>query len=604
MDCSMVEDDWVNIDDTEMALPTRSRRPGTSKIISTAARSIPRIDRTPFYQSMRERGERIVYQQPAVQIFHLDLPSRVVEKTFRLALPTPGLQQEFHCSACRKVINKVGDLAFIDRMTGTPIPLFWDSKTAPADLILGVEAVEKLIAHSKASNPFFVNTLRGWTLADDMISIGDHDTGGYPHMFIDFPAYEFYKPLTRAQIMYAPAPVTELAFMLLRITNDYNTCTINTAAQMILRDDLPYAANHKSAIRWLLDIISPKGVLDPVLNNPNPSLSLLQIHNLYILAASTSFTGCINSLRNGVLNELLLSLHSNKSPTEIRKHWIYLTDPGSYLRPTSAPTHGALVNAEKLFSDLGITEQDLRRRFVTEQDIPDAAWLYRKRTQSPDPTATTPSIFSHISPKPTPPLHTTFINFLLHYATAPSVKSISYHLPSPTSIYHLTTSALASPPLLKWPNNTSAYTRLHPSAPELTTSLSSGWTPVLGILPFPNLWPHLPAFATFPLPSSTPPDYGAGVRYLIALDGCRETQRESVGLCLFPSILDGRFHGVRKTVEAYSRSRVVEDADTDAGAAVGGVAVERGEDNGKWEHRFKITTVRGEVREFVVVGFE
>lgn len=172
-------------------------------------------------------------------------------------------------------------------------------------------------------------------MTDHKISTGTPGSFGFSHMSIDLPANDFYKPLTRAQKMKAPPSVTELAPMLLRITNDYSTSTINKAAHMILTDELPYASPHKPAIRWLRDTVSPNGILDPVLNNPTPSLSPSQIHNLYILASSTSSTGWMHSLRYGDLNKLLLSIHSNNPPAEIQFRWMDLADT-DLIRPGAA----------------------------------------------------------------------------------------------------------------------------------------------------------------------------------------------------------------------------------------------------------------------------
>ncbi len=54
------------------------------------------------------------------------------------------------------------------------------------------------------------------------------------------------------------------------------------------------------------------------------------------------------------------------------------------------------------------------------------------------------------------------------------------------------------------------------------------------------------------------PHQGKGVIFI--LDGARDMRHASVGTVLFPEFLKSEFHGIRATIEAYSKSATLADA--------------------------------------------
>ena len=67
-----------------------------------------------------------------------------------------------------------------------------------------------------------------------------------------------------------------------------------------------------------------------------------------------------------------------------------------------------------------------------------------------------------------------------------------------------------------------------------------------------------------------------GLRFLIVLEGARE-QRENLGLCLFPTLMRGEFHGVRRTVEEFNQWGRIEDPEAGK-SIVGGFCVSKSQE--------------------------
>lgn len=122
----------------------------------------------------------------------------------------------------------------------------------------------------------------------------------------------------------------------------------------------------------------------------------------------------------------------------------------------------------------------------------------------------------------------------------PTAQRMDY-LATLTGTYFAFTAAAnpGSPCLFQWGNDFAWYTR---SERHLSRNWNvSGWTKVLGVLPFPNRWDGCP-----PTQSHTPESV------LLVLEGCRDTQGAPLGI--FPETLKGELHGVRSVIEAHSNS--------------------------------------------------
>lgn len=447
----------------------------SESIIKVAKTESARIDTDSLYRSMRENADKLL--KSGTSIFRADLGNdhHAVRDAFNSGLPS-DYQQAFNCSACHRFMKNFGNLTMVDATTGNLIPLFWNSEVQNDFYSKPVEKVTKLFNGSKVREAFLVT--------EKTINTGSPEAGGFLHMSFSFPPNRLRAVEPQG---FASATTIELAEMLDRVLRDNHVSTIHKAADLLLEDKLPYADKHKGAIRWLRDLID-QGQLTNVAADVNR-------HNLLYLAAADSFLGCIHQLRSGTLSTLLQDIQLEMPFPTIESNWRALTDPISYMRPTAAPSAGNIAAAERLFSELGLSKNDLKRKYLVMNDLPQEILMWR----SPNIPKPSSGIFSHLtakkfSPSSTldddpsiPPASLTFASFMNRIA--PNANSIEYRLSTHPRLEFMVTGLPGTNPLMQWhtPTNlVSSYVYHVPRAAK-EHNLKAGWTNVSAIIPAPNL---------------------------------------------------------------------------------------------------------------------
>jgi hypothetical protein len=562
-----------------------------------------RTDPTSLHESMQRNAQSLLVKYPKSPIFHVEYDSSEgsLSTVYKKSYPIE-LQQEFNCQTCSKFMKNYGDLALVDEETGALLPLFWNSSDNVDPFIEPVSAVAKLLASGKVTQVF--------KLTQQKLHAGIRECGGWTHMSFEFPS-------TRVQPEDIPglstASSTELASMLAQVLTDYDLDTVRRTSQLLLEDKLSYADGHKASIRWLLDLKEKK-------SDKLGAANEVAKHNLIHHIAASSFLGCLKQLRSGAVGVLLSDVKENKPFQEIERSWNGMTQPLAYMRPSAAPSAGNIAVAERLFSSLGLTKEDMRREFLTENGIPDNVYIFRDRQCS----ASTPpkkGIFGHIMPKnapkkspkqseiphkrdsDVPPTSMSFSTFVRK--VLPNAQKIECRLPNSIGLYYFITGLPGSKPLMQWHDDTNRVSWYTHSTPVnvATHGLDSEWTPVPYIIPFPHLWDGIPATTTFPLAEEVASVFKYyhsknGFRYLIGLKGIEEPG--DLELCLFPTIMKSEFHGVRSTIERYSRMGRIEKP---RGAAmVGGIEMSRSGHKGN--RVFRVTDDKGQQGTYEIVLFE
>jgi hypothetical protein len=578
--------------------PIAVKAAATAKPKSDAGTGLPG-DPLPLYEAMRRTARRNLKKQPKTTIFRVALREEdpdIVSKEFITHLPADE-QYLFNCSACKHFMKQWGDLATVDPETGTLTPLFWngvppESSGAPPAYYRGaVEAVTRLFAGKKVTHEFKVTKETG--------VIGRPEVGGYMHMHFKFP-YEIVEP--EPMPGFSPPDTSTLVDMLNRILEDYDSRTIKQAAHLILDDKLPYADKHKGAIRYLRDL-TESGVLS------QRAIDDAARHNLTSYHAASAFLGCINALRGGAVGSLLSWVKADHEFDSIHSSWSEMAGPASYMRPTAAPSAGNIAAAEKLFGDLGITNTDLEREFLTSERIPENGFLWRR--PAPKPLGP-PSLFSQVVPKTSakatkgpisgvPPTDMSFAKFAA--TVLPKAQKVEYLLPQAVFAYFFVTGRPGTRPLMQWhdeANLASWYTFVNTPPYEVRFyGLKPGWTPVPQIISFPHMWnDHPAAYFLSPDFKSNSFKYAPhGNRFLICLDGIHD-KTQTGGLMLFPSFMKREFHGVRSTIEAFSNANSL--VESKGMAPVGGMEVSKD----KKEHEFRVTDEKGELDTYRIVLFD
>ena len=551
------------------------------------------------YKSMRENADRLL--KSGAPIFQVDLSDNkhAIRDAYNTQLGLhnrPGLLQEFNCSACHKFMKAFGNLALVDPENGTLKPLFWD-KTFTGSF--GCESVIADLFEGKRVRRLFRVT------KSKMIA-GTAESGGHQHMSFEFSTKRLRNSEPKG---FANASCVELSQMLDKILTKYKESTVITAAELLVENKLPGAENHKLAIQWLQSLIKKQ----PLINVPGD----VERHNMLCLIAADSFVGCIHQLRSGALSTLLDDIEEGLPYATFKGKWSATVDPLAYMRPSAAPSAGNIAAAERLFAELGITEHDLARRFLLMKDVPQEAFMYHDFNK---PLAAKPiGVFSSLVPKSSslpsapddpsiPPSSLTFASFV--NTVVPSAKTIEYELSSYPTLHFSITGLPGTKPLMQWHSSTnlvSHYTYHWPLA-ATKHNLKAGWVTVAAIIPAAELWEGMPATRTLPLSDELVGEGESGSKrykhghrgwsYLLCLEGARDGCEES---CLFPQSMKKEFHGVRSTIEAYSRSHgIPKPADDEP--MVGGIMVKKSSSD--MNHLFRVKNSDGKVRRYKVTLFQ
>jgi hypothetical protein len=597
----MMADDWVEVQDFVIR-PKPTEKPAPLDI--------------DLYKLLSSQANETLAQHESV-VCVADLDSNQLYSHFLDALPE-NLRQTYNCATCRDFSRRYGALCVVDDM-GEVHPLIWKLQSTDKsyqDIICAVEVVARQFRGCKVRTQFKVTEAEG-----EMMKL-TAQKGGYDHLHLEFPKTRMSKENVNPS--FAPTSSDELAVMLTQVIEKYQLSTVTRATQALEQHKLPQPENHTAAARWLLNLLTEDKLR---LKHPDKIAQA----NLIFRYAARSFVGCINQLKNGVLSNLLDDLEENRPWAEIEAIWRARTNPTQYLRPQAAPTAGNIKASEALFKNLGITESDLRRRFMVHDEIPKECIMWQSQSSQAQaevqPTnastdrpehkplfdklipknrsRTTPSSQSQSktgqNPPDLPPTRMTFTSFL--NKVLPNTVKLECKLSTNDSLYFLIEGYPGTKPLMQWhfetnQNRASWYTYTSPYPVEKHNLKPREWNEVGSIIPFPHLWDSVPLTSTLPLPATTststpsttltpskatavpvkfkPYHTNHGFNYLLTFPNIIDTNTPS--LALFSTLLKSEFHGARATIEAFSNSGTKdtrEDKD-EKGGYVGGVGVRRG----------------------------
>lgn len=222
--------------------------------------------------------------------------------------------------------------------------------------------------------------------------------------------------------------------------------------------------------------------------------------------------------------------------------------PLQYQRPQAAPSQGQIEAAEKMVEQLGIAAA-LPRRFARLDEI-ETVWR-------PMPAgAPAGGVFGHLKPlaqRPAaldvPEQRITWTRFVREALT--DASAIEVRVPMHGNFCALVTAVNAdAPPILQWDrperrNPVSWYVYNGGSPAARWGLMDDAWATVTALTLQPSMWGEFP-----------PAHYGRSAIAVIA--DARDVA--SSGGALFPEFLRSELHGVRATIEAYSRTATLAGA--------------------------------------------
>lgn len=433
-----------------------------------------------------------------------------------------GEQRQYHtCHACRQFIGRFGSLVVINE-DGTTAPAVWNAADAPDLYNPSIEAMERAVRRAKVTGPF---------LAAEKVW-GQPVTGQWRHFHVHAPSVFPRGILTAGQKM---AELREDFKNVMYALNEFTQPMIEQALTLLETDSLYRSEKVIGPAKWL--------------------------HGLHVARAKAHGNGKANVIwraiatapagfahpRSSMIGTLLEDIAAGKDFAEVSRAFKAKMHPLQYQRPQAAPAAGNIAQAEKVIAQLGLAPA-LERRIARLDEIPK---LWEPKPQQPVQPAGG-GVFGHLQPKGiaaplaamnVPPVLMTLEKFVR--TVAPTAEAIEMQVGSGRQSFIVITTAVNAdaPPILQWDredarNPFAWYVWRSGSLPS-QFGLTPGWVPVSAITRLPARWND-----------SQAAHQGDGL--VLFLEGARETRQG--GNALFPECLRADLHGIRSTVEAYSRN--------------------------------------------------
>jgi hypothetical protein len=471
-------------------------------------------------------------------------------------------RRHYECRACRKFVDTYGGLVTIgdDGLTG---PVFW-SVGAPE--IMGgffgpaVDRLYRAVQRAHVTGVFLTDA--------EVIGLPTNrsdksPTGAWHHMHADACCVQC-KPGPLKTCDQVAAEKREDYATLQRALAEYPLGVVAQVRQLLQGEALYRSEKLLGVAKWLHELQEAR-------NGVKHSIR----ENLVWRAVATAPAGFCH-VRNTVVGTLLDDLVAGKSFAEVKRAFDSKMAPLKYQRPQAAPTNGQLAAAESTIAKLR-SAGALERRFATLDDIADdAVWMPRAAKA----VAPTGEVFGHLRTDRRSPstldVPAQVITWDKFWRTVlPSAEKVECLVAGIGNFFAFVTAVdPAAPPILQWDrdearNPVSWY--VYPGGSYAANwGLAPGWVDVVAITTQPSSW------------GGGAEHQGNGAYFVLA--GARD--RVKSGLGLFPEILRADYHGIRASIEAYSRSR--ELAGAEALGIAAGLACQKSSPN--WSCTVRVTT--------------
>ncbi len=432
----------------------------------------------------------------------------------------PGERQVHDCHACRRFIELYGGLVAIND-EGETVPAMWNPAGVPKFYHDTFAALYTRVKKARVTGVFLTKQAL-W---------GTPMTGVWSHMAVEPPGPMVYREraLTAGQ---AAAAKKENYRTVITALGEFKPAVLDEAIRILTADALQRSEKFVEPVRWLRKLHDrPKG---------------RKGENALWRAVATAPEGYCHP-RASVTGTLLEDIAVGLPFDDIKARFDAKLGPLIYQRPQAAPTAGNIKAAEELVAKLGIAPS-LERRFARLEELTQRIWSPRALANR-EPAGE--GVFAHLKAKGTaaprvdlPAVTMTWDKFAR--TILPTAEALEILVPTSGSFLALTTAVHAdAPPVIKWDrdderNPVAWYVYPNGSPASQWKLTARTWAKVNAITAFPNQWGSKPM-----------PFVSDGV--VLVIDGCADTRTGS-GNALFPECLRDDLHGVRSTVEAYSRA--------------------------------------------------
>ncbi len=558
-----------------MSLPTSTPTSGTAAV--PASPDVPDERYDDLLAAVRARFDELAAKN-ASPLFTTDAAG--LFDLFLASLP-PERRQSYTCAACRRFVDGFGGVVVLTE-DGHAVSPFWDPAAVPPFFEAAALALRDAVAGAKVTG-VFLSEQRAWGLPEnlDKKRVDERDQPVvWHHLSVVPPAqFVFKHPLqTAGQAMAEKRQDQET---LLRGLAAFDVDLVRRAHTLLTNGQLHRSEKHIGVAKWLLDLHEARG------STRNERAR----EHLTWRAAATAPAGFCH-VRSSMIGTLLEDLAAGLAFDAIKGRFDDKMHPLKYQRPTAAPSEGNVAQAEAIMKKLG-TAGALERRFATlEEILPHALWAPKParagRDRAGREAPSSGGVFGHIETREQknaaaprdadmPAVTMTWEKF--RRTVLPAAESIEFHAPPAKRQYYALVTAASpdAPPILQWDqddrrNPFSWYTYPNGTEPDAWNLTAGAWHPVTAVVGLPFMWNGEEKFA----------HQGAGM--LFVLKGARD-MRYTKGAGFFPEQLRSEYHAVRKTLEAYASSAVIQGGE--ASSACGLCMRASG---GTSDHLFRVTS--------------
>jgi len=471
-----------------------------------------------------DRSKGALYRvDPGVDLFDV----------FLAALP-PDDRQYHNCNCCRSFIHRFGALVTMDEV-GRTDPALWMQPihNVPSAYQRAFEAIAGRVRNGRILDQFI------W----DEDNWGTQEAGGFTHLWAKTPIEHLHtrRDLTADQLM---AQRREDVRNLTRAINTMDGRALRRARDMLLAGELDRGEKMAPHADWLIKL------QDSQVGAVHHAVGVKEVRRrlTWLAAASAPAGWC--APRSSALGKLVDDLADGKlSPVEVKRRHQDRVDPLKYQRPTAPPSAGNVLQAERVFAQLGIASALHRRHALADE-------LVHEWKAKPFEKPLGSGLFGHLLPSvrakeeaklTASPVHITFARF--RRDVLPRAMEMEALVPNHGGFCAYTTqSDPRARPILQWDSeecrNPFAWYVYHNGSSARQWGLAAGaWRAVKCVSLQPSMWGNEQGFKQFEASA------------LFVLDGCRDTRAP---LSIFPETLRSELHPVRATIEAHSRSSALE----------------------------------------------
>jgi hypothetical protein len=457
------------------------------------------------------------------------------------------------CSACKKFVARFGGLVTI-AADGSIAPAFWP-KDPPAAYRDAVRAIIAKITKAKVTGVF----------RSSAATLGTPITGEWTHLAVELPAALRWTNLV-TNAAQAMAAKSEEHAMLLRGLEEFPVAVVRKASALLTAGSLYRSEKCEGVAAWLLDLHERRAAAKN---------ERLRDHLTWLAVGGAPPGFC--HVRSGMIGTLLEDIVAELPFSVLKERFDKKMHPLQYLRPQAEPSAENIAQAEKIVATLR-TAGALERRFAKLADV-QALWMPKHL----DPAPQKKGVFGHLAPRAdveaamsgAPPTVMTWVKF--EAEILPKAETVEFLVPSGKQSYAalVTAKNADAPPMLQWDrddrrNPVSLYLYVNGSKPETWNLQAGAPRRVTAVALGPAMWDA----------EQSMKHQGSSVFFL--LENARD-KSHTAGGGMFVENLKSDYHPVRRTLEAYFKSAVIEGKDE---AEACGLFLSKGT---KWDAVFRVT---------------